>query len=266
VTEPAHEVALTPDEVQEILAHCGQHALLVGGQALALWASVYEVTPPRVLAAAISSDADFIGSAELARKLGHALKDWNFWKPTFDDATVQTAKLTRTVESGIKQIDFLGAIAGLNTQAVQRRAVTITLVSGTVLRVLHPLDVLESRLQNLLLIPEKRGAVGIAQAQLAVRIANRFFNRLLTEGASTRVIFDAIERIGQIATQKQLTSVMCDYEIDVLAAVPAEKIDHAHFRMKRWPQITQAAQEQKRKYQQQRTRRTKPSMRQGPRG
>jgi hypothetical protein len=172
VTEPIHEVALTTDEVREILAQCGPHALLVGGQALALWASVYAVTPPKVLAASISSDADFIGNATLARRLGAALKGWDFWKPTLDDATPQTAKLSRTVKGGVKQIDFLGAIAGLDTAAVQRRAVVITLTSGVELRVLHPLDVLESRLQNLLLIPEKRHAAGIAQAHLAVRVAN----------------------------------------------------------------------------------------------
>jgi len=160
---------------------------------------------------------------------------------------------------------FLAAIAGLDTEAVQRRAVTITLGSGVELRVLHPLDVLESRLQNLLLIPEKRSAAGIAQAQLAVRIVKGFFNRLIKDGASTRVIFDAIERIGQIATKKQLTGVMLDYEVDVLSAVPAEQIDHDHFRIKQWPQIVKAVQEQKRKCQQQRLRRAKPSMRRGPR-
>lgn len=91
MTEPIHEIALTPDEVREILAQCGPHALLVGGQALALWAAVYEVTPPKVLAASISSDADFIGNAVLARKLGDTLKGWDFWQPKFDDATPQTA-------------------------------------------------------------------------------------------------------------------------------------------------------------------------------
>jgi hypothetical protein len=90
VTEVLHEIALTPDEVGEILAHCGPHALLVGGQALALWAALYEVTPPKVLAAAISSDADFIGNAVLARRLGDALKGWDLWQPTLDDATPQT--------------------------------------------------------------------------------------------------------------------------------------------------------------------------------
>ena len=119
--------------------------------------------------------------------------------------------------------------------------------------------------RTLLLIPEKRGAVGIAQAQLAVRIVKGFFNRLIAEGASTRVIFAAVERIRQIAINKQLTSVMLDYGIDVLSAVPVEQIDHARFRLKRWPQITEAVQEQKRKYQQQRMRKAKPGVRPSPR-
>ena len=63
MTEPVPEIALTAEEVDEILAQCGSHALLVGGQALALWSAVYKVTPPEILAASISSDADFIGSA-----------------------------------------------------------------------------------------------------------------------------------------------------------------------------------------------------------
>jgi hypothetical protein len=37
------------------------------------------------------------------------------------------------------------------------------------LRVIHPLDVLDSRIQNLHLLLEKRNDAGIAQAQLAVQ-------------------------------------------------------------------------------------------------
>ena len=222
---------------------------------MALWAAVYEVTPPAVLSAAISSDADFIGSVQFARKLGHALKPGELWQPAPDDATPQTAKLTRTVEEGIKQIDFLDGIAALDTDAVQRRAVILTLASGTDLRVLHPLDVLESRLQNLRLIAGKRNVAGIAQAHLAVGIVRSFLLRLIEDGASIRVIFDAITRVGQIATNKTLTGVMLDYSVDVLSAVPAERIQQPAFRTKRWPQITQAVEEQRRKFQKQRARR-----------
>jgi hypothetical protein len=59
-------------------------------------------------------------------------------------------------ESGFKQIDFLASIQGLSTEAIRRRGVPITLKSGKTILVLHPLDVLESRLQNLLSLPEKR--------------------------------------------------------------------------------------------------------------
>jgi hypothetical protein len=251
VTEPVPEIALTAEEVDEILAQCGSHALLVGGQALALWSAFYEVTAPEILAASISSDADFIGSADVAAKLGRALKNWQFWKPKPDDATVQTAKLTRTTAGGIKQIDFLGA-----TEAVQRRAVTLTLASGTDLRVLHPLDVLESRLQNLLLIPAKRHAGGIAQAHLAIGIAKSFLIHLIEEKSGRRLLFDAIERIAQIATNKRPTGVMLDYHIDVFAAIPIEQIEHDTFRTKRWPKILQTVQEQKRRYLQRKTNRS----------
>jgi hypothetical protein len=179
----------------------------------------------------------------------------------FDDATPHTAKLSRTVDGGVKQIDFLVGIAGLDTAAVQRRAAVITLASGVDLRVLHPLDVLESRLQNLLLIPGKRHAAGIAQAHLAVKVVNAFLARRIEEGASLREILDAIERVGQIATNKRLTGVLLDYEIDILSAVPFEKVDHADFRMKQWPQITQSVEEGRRKYQQQRARRARTRLR-----
>ena len=250
------EVALTAAEVQEILSVCGTQALLVGGQALALWAVIYDVTPPRILATSISSDADFIGSAEIARKLASSLRHWKFWRPDLEDVTVQTAKLTRTVPEGIKQIDFLAAIAGLDTETIQRRAVTITLASGTGLRVLHPLDLLESRLQNLLLIPEKRHPGGIAQAQLAIAIAQAFLNRLLDVGSDMRSVLDAIERIGQIAANKALTAVTVDYSLDVLAAVPVARIDQPLFLTKRWPTIVHAVAKQRRLYQRLRAPRT----------
>lgn len=247
MTEPRPEIALTPAEVEEILSLCGPRALLVGGQALALWTTFFEVVPPDELAASISSDADFIGNAEIARELGRALKQWDFWKPKLDDATIQTAKLTQTVSEGIKQIDFLGGIAGLDTKAVQRRAVTFTLASGIDLRVLHPLDVLESRLQNLLLIPEKRNASGIAQARLAISVTKAFLGRLLEEQGQMRTFFDAVERVAQIATNKQLTGVVLDYHFDILSAIPIERVENSAFQAKRWPKILQTVQEQQRK-------------------
>ena len=124
----------------------------------------------------------------------------------------------------------------------------ITLRSGISLRVLHPLDVLESRLQNLLSLPEKRDQAGIAQANLAIAVAGRFLEQLLGEDANQRALFDAIERIAQIATNKRLSSVIVEYGFDLLAIVPTSKIENSEFQTLRWPQITAAAQEQTDRY------------------
>ena len=237
MTEPQHEVALTPDEVEKILRECGPGTLLVGGQALAFWAAFYDVEPVGVLTKAITSDADFIGTAADARKLGAALK-WTVWLPSMDDATAQTAKVTKlSPAGGVKQVDYLSAIAGLDTAKVQARAVEVTLPSGVTIRVLHPLDVLESRLRNIQLLSSKRSAVSVGQAELAIRVAAQFIASLLEPGADERQALNAIARVAAIAQDRQLVGVAVDYALDPLMAVPLARIANPEFHAKRWPQI-----------------------------
>jgi hypothetical protein len=238
VTEPLHEVAFTDEEVQAILDECGSDSLLVGGQALAVWATLYRIARPVELSIAISSDLDFLARASSASALKESLKDWTLWITEPDDPSVNTAKLTQRVgKSGFKQIDFLASIQGLSTEAIRRRGVPITLKSGKTILVLHPLDVLESRLQNLLSLPEKRTAEGIAQARLAIEIAERFIIQLIADGEPARAVWDAIGRVSDIATNKKLTRVFVEFELDILAAIPAEHVAYEAFRIKRWPQL-----------------------------
>lgn len=191
------ELALTEKEVDEILRSCDGRALLVGGQALAFWAQYYGIVPIDVLGENVTSDADFIGTAAVARGMAAALKSkgWRYWQPTMDSATPQTAKLSKRIEGkGIKQIDFLDSIIGLERERVMRRAVTLHLRDGTRLQLLHPLDVLESRLKNLAVLPSKRNRQGIAQARLAIDITRAFLEELVSEG-KMRLLLTAIERI-----------------------------------------------------------------------
>jgi hypothetical protein len=148
MTEPLPEIALTEEEIDQILRSCDGRALLVGGQALAFWAQHYQVKPLGVLSVNVTSDADFVGTAQVARDLSQSLKPlgWRYRQPSVDDATPQTAKLSKRIEGqGIKQIDFLDSIVGLKTEGIQQRAVVLNLTDGIRVRVLHPLDVLESR-------------------------------------------------------------------------------------------------------------------------
>jgi hypothetical protein len=238
-TDVLPEISLTDEEISQILESCNGRALLVGGQALAFWAQYYQIRPLGVLSANITSDADFLATSQVARDLSQTLTPmgWKYWQPSFDDVTPQVAKLSKRIEGqGIKQIDFLGSIVGLKTASIEQRAVTLSLADGIRLRVLHPLDVLESRLKNLASLPSKRNAQGIAQAHLAIDIVKSFLEERLREN-SVRQLLDAIERVIRIAQDKTLGTVFAQHGFDLLAAVPADRVPSEEFRSQRWPQV-----------------------------
>jgi hypothetical protein len=219
--EELPNAALSEDEISEILRAGGKDAIVVGGQALAIWASFYQVVPPAVLSQEVTRDADFLGTLSTAMRIQAALsnKAWILRRVKAGSLTPVTAQLLLREETGVKEIDFLGSIAGLDTEAVRRRAVPLNLADGTVVTVLHPLDVLASRLHNLAEIEEKRNAKGVAQAQLAISVA------------------------GAIAAATDLVRVCIAHGFDVLACVPVAQIKNANFRRFRWPQIRHEVEE-----------------------
>lgn len=254
------EVALTEEEIESVYRGCGGRALLVGGQALAFWAQYYRIAPVGVLSPSITRDVDFVGTAQDASRVAESMKSlgWKLWRPSMDDATPQTAKLSKTVLGhGIKQVDFLSGIVGLKTESIRKRAVRFVRQSGAQLWVLHPLDVLASRLKNLAHLPSKRNAQGIAQASLGVDVASAF---LLQQGreATQRELLDAIERVVSIAQDKELDAVFHDYGFNLLASIPVDQVAAEEFRDKRWPQVVHALGEQRANYAKRKRRRAPP--------
>jgi hypothetical protein len=223
---------------------------LVGGQALAFWAQYYQITPVGVLSQNITRDVDFVGTAQDASRVAESMKPfgWTLWKPTMDDATPQSAKLSKTVPGqGIKQVDFLSGIVGLETEKIRKRSVRFIRQSGAHLWVLHPLDVLASRLKNLAHLPSKRNPQGIAQTALGIDVARAFLQQQARE-ASQRELLDAIERISKIAQDKDLSAVFYDHCFDLLAIVAVDKVAAEEFRKKRWPQVVAAVAKQRATY------------------
>ena len=231
------KVALADDEVAEILRASEKLAILVGGQALSIWANFYQVAIPPVLTANVTRDVDFIGSAEAALVVKDALsnKDWKFEQVRPGALSRVTAQLTLQTDNGINEIDFLGSIVGLHTDDVRRRAVPLELRVGSVVTVLHPLDVLASRLHNLADIPEKRNDKGVAQAELAIGIAGAFLQDTLAH-RTERELFNQIERIRIIVTNDAIATICRRYALDVLSCVPIDQITNENFKTLRWPQ------------------------------
>ncbi len=231
------EAPLTSQDVRKILSICSPQGLLVGGQALVFWADYLQVERPSNLVPMVTADADFIGDAALATTLGKRL-GWETWIPSLDDSTPQTAKVTHRTKSGeIKQVDFLSGVVGLTTKDLARRAIELELPDIGHLRVIHPLDVLDSRIQNLHLLPEKRTEIGIAQARLAVSVARAFVAREIANRGE-RVGLKMLERIAEMASDIAAVRVFLLYGIDPLEAVPLEDFRTTPTLHKvRWPQI-----------------------------
>jgi hypothetical protein len=97
----------------------------------------------------------------------------------------------------VKQVDFLSGVVGLTTKDLIRRAIEMEMPDIGRLRVIHPIDVLDSRIQNLHLLPEKRTDAGIAQSRLAVDVA-RAFIRLEVATRDERACLKLLERAADI--------------------------------------------------------------------
>lgn len=235
--EPQTESPLTAQEVRTILSICSPRGLLVGGQALAFWADHLDVQRPAALASQVTADADFIGDSVLAKELGERL-GWRTWIPAMDDPTPQTGKVThRIAGGGVKQVDFLSGVVGLTTKDLVRRAIEMDVPEIGHVRVIHPIDVLDSRIQNLHALPEKRSEAGIAQARLAVNVA-RAFIRSQIAARGERAGLKLLERVADIASDIAATRVFLLYSIDPLDAVPLEEFrTTTALHNMRWPQI-----------------------------
>lgn len=231
------EAPLSPEEVQKVLTICSPRGLLVGGQALAFWADHLQVERPANLVSGVTADADFIGDSALAKDLAKRL-GWQIWIPTLDDSTPQTGKVTHRTKNGqVKQVDFLSGVAGLTTKDLVRRAIEMEIPDIGHLRVIHPIDVLDSRIQNLHLLPEKRTDAGIAQAQLAVGVARAFIRQEVAT-RDERAGLKHLERVADIAGDIGAVRVFLLYGIDPLKAVPLEDFRTSSTLHKlRWPQI-----------------------------
>ena len=260
MTDAAHalqEAELTPEEIERILRVCGTRALLVGGQALAAWAVHYGIEPVGEISRAVTTDADFIGTSDVARILQRSLgQPWKLRTGTLDDAGGQVAKVYATLpKEGIKQVDFLSGIVGLDTEAVRNRASTVVTADGVEVRMLHPLDVLESRLRNLDALPAKRNAIGVAQARLAVSVVRAFIERYMDEAGDPRVVRQAVKRVEKIALETRLCRVAFTYGIDLLAAIPVERIGYPRFHEQQWPRVQERLARKRAKFEALRARR-----------
>lgn len=237
----ADEAYTDPDLLQRILELAGTEMILVGGQALAFWAAYYRVP---ALPAAVTKDVDFLGTRSDVERLARGLGA----KPAFrrqKDLTLLVGQIEKELPGGgYVNIDVLSSVHGdVSTEGIAKRSILSESPVGK-FRVMHPLDVLQGRLENVYGLAEKQDEHGIAQLQLAIAMVHEFLGDIAsreTAGAEKPgrpVTLRHLRRIEALALSDAGRKLARRYNIHVADAIdPAPVLHLEAFVTKKLPQL-----------------------------
>jgi hypothetical protein len=241
--------AFTIEDAYAVLRKLGPSPsiILVGGQSLNFWAEQFRAGDPAIekLAPYQSADIDFLATPldveTCARKLGGKV-----FYPSPEQVNTPEVGIIHCLINGKQlKIDFLGYLAGPTRRDVERAAVNAPIEEGVVLRVMHPLNVLHSRVANVLQL-RRTDSLSLRQLQTAVLVARAYIKQAMLVDA--RVALDLLENIFEMAISAAGLRIWALYEIDIsLPIQPYENLP-AKFLKVRYPQMLKRIAERREKH------------------
>jgi hypothetical protein len=235
------EVVAPPELLERILKLAGTRMIVVGGQALAFWAAYYQTPAPTI---AITKDVDLLGTKADVERLARGL-DAEAVFPRKRDITMLVGQVLKSLPDGdYVNIDVMFRVYGdIATEAIASRAVLAESPAGR-FRVMHPIDVLQGRLESVYGLPAKQDDHGVAQLRLAIDIARTFLGDIAsqeTTGANDSgrpVTLRHLARIETLALSDAGRKVAKRYGVHVADAIDPALVGHIKpFVSKKLPQL-----------------------------
>jgi hypothetical protein len=241
---------LTPFDLKEVfvrLQMAGLEAIVVGGQAVNLWAYQYRDRSPALLALQpfASEDLDFYGGKVEALTCRDALQGKVRLNEDFDPSPNAGVVLMQRGER-VLRIDFLASVYGLNDSEITGTAITFSgreTLTGIDIKVLNPILCLEGKLKCLRHLPQQ-GRQDLKHVKIAMLCVKEFLKDLCSE-SEPRIGLKLVERVLANATREDGLSAWYRHQIHVESAVPLETL--AQFTDEKWrsfndlrvPQVTE---------------------------
>jgi hypothetical protein len=240
------EAATPPATIEKLLDAGGVDLVLVGGQALAFWVDRYGLSHQQPDLPAISNDVDFLARSGEGKDLVVRLADAIQGQTVFPNRRALTALVGQAIvdisDDEYINVDVIFKLVGLEGDTVRKRAVKITRGSGrSAFFVMHPLDVLHSRLANLHKLRDKQNDKGKMQLALAIEVGRSFLvyaaqhARPAETAAGRSPIQDYVSAIERMATDDAGRKVAARYKLHVADAIDPNLIPAGPFWTKRWP-------------------------------
>lgn len=237
--------------VRRVLESAPPDVVLIGGQALAYWMGHYAIHAPNNTAPAISRDVDFFTrDAANTGPLMHfarAIRGRVRVRDIRGLSALIGSAVAPAEEGRVYNVDLLHDVVGLKRDRIETNAVSVP-VPGTsiMLRVMHPLDVLQSRNANLHSLVEKQDEAGQLQLRLAIDVARKYLEERIetitqdsgaTREERQRAVFEAIAAVSDYSTEDAARKNAERYGIHLADAIPVWRIDSDAFWERQWPRL-----------------------------
>jgi hypothetical protein len=214
----------SPREIKPVLeALAGTGAVVIGGQAVNLWAERFQTDSPpwNELRPYTSFDLGVLGSRTDVLTCGEALGGEVFF-PLPSENTVSSGKIITRVGGADFEIDFVHSPNGLSSAETRELARDLTFESIP-LKVLHPLHCVESKTVNLATMPQEAGErQDLKHLRLSIAVLHEYLNGLTLGGSSDQLLLRWARRLRVDSNHELGLQATIRYGIRFQEAIPVE--------------------------------------------
>jgi hypothetical protein len=211
-----------PAEFGEIL-NSPERPLIIGGQAVNIWAEYFAPTNARIAAQRpfVSKDADIYGDRAVAEKLA-AASGWEI-KFFHEPRTFAVAVLTkRRAKAETLTVEVLREVRGLTRKELED-ADLIELRPGKVYRIPSPIRLLKAKLANLREITPTR-AQDVTHTRLLVYLASDYLAEqhahVVAKRLTERALVNALHELRKLVWTASARALEMRHGLDLSPAMP----------------------------------------------
>lgn len=222
---PDDEAPLDAETIDRLLSGMGTDMVLVGGQALSFWMNRYDISAGDAL---VTNDGDALGNLEKAHELAIQLKA-KLLKPPASARTSLVGQIRIPAQGGkfgnVDVLHMLYTTSGLRkssdfTAAVIKNSIEFEWKPGKFIRVMNPLDLLDSRVQNAAGLLKEKGPHVLTQARWAIEVVKAVLTKLAADEVSARDrLGQEIQAVFRLSKSQAGRKLLADHGIDVLDAI-----------------------------------------------